>query len=100
MKYARLCLFGLTSAVLAVAVPTAGVARQAYGFTYYPAFTKRHAVVEAATDKGLIVEMIVRCPGGPGIVTFSKVEGLYCGPDHRCARSLQPVVQRLCRQTN
>lgn len=66
-------------------------------FTLYPAFVHRHAVVEAATDKGLVVELIVRCPGGAGILTYSKVERRYCGPDHQCAAVLDDAVRRLCQ---
>jgi hypothetical protein len=66
-------------------------------FTHYPGFVKRHAVIEAATDKGLIVELIVRCPGQPGVLTYSKGDALFCGPDHRCSADLETAVRRLCR---
>jgi hypothetical protein len=53
--------------------------------------------VEATIDKGPILEMIVRCPVGTGILTYSKVEKLYCGPRGGCDKRLEPIVQRLCR---
>ena len=55
------------------------------------------ARIEAAVDKGLIVEMIVRCPDGTGIITYSKVEHLYCSPQHECDSRLAVVAARTCR---
>lgn len=65
-------------------------------FTFYPAFTERRAVVETIIDKGLVAELIVACPEGPGILTYSKVDKLYCGPDHTCGPDLNAAVRRLC----
>lgn len=70
---------------------------QQRGYIHYPAFDRPGGRVELAHDKGLIVEMVVRCRRGAGIVTFSRVEGLYCGPDHRCATSFRQAADRLCR---
>jgi hypothetical protein len=66
-------------------------------FTLYPAFRGDRGAIEAATDKGLIVELIVRCEQGSGILTYSKVEDLYCGPKHRCTSSRKRAIERLCR---
>ncbi len=67
-------------------------------FTGYPAFAKRQTPVEVYHDKGLVVEMIVNCGGGRfGIITLSKVEGVFCGPDHRCVRNLNQAIGRLCQ---
>ena len=63
----------------------------------YPAFIKRGEVVEAYTDRGMIVEMIVRCPTGSGILSYSKVERLYCSSKHVCTKQLQPAVDDTCR---
>lgn len=67
------------------------------GFRYYPGFRNSEAVVEVAHDKGLTVEIIIRCPVGTGIINWSKVERLYCLPDHSCKRSLKAAVRHLCR---
>lgn len=85
----------------------AAVLLAASTFTSYPAFgdgplrpqplKPNHARVEVISDKGLIVEMIVACPKGVAIVTFSKVERLYCAPDGACGRDLGDAVQRSCR---
>lgn len=68
-------------------------------FTAYPEFVEPGAVIEAWTDKGLIVEMIIKCPSGPpsGILTFSKTERLYCLPDHTCLADGHTAIRRFCR---
>ena len=67
----------------------------AAGFTDYPAFLKR-GVIEAYTDRGPIVEMIVRCPVGTGIISYSKIDHLYCSSKLDCFPRLQPAVSRTC----
>ena len=52
--------------------------------------------VEAASDRGPIIEMIVRCPTGTAIISYSKVEHLYCGPRLRCDRRIANVVAEAC----
>lgn len=66
-------------------------------FSDYPAFLQRKGVVEAYTDKGAIVELIVRCPVGTGIMSYSKLEGLYCSSKHRCSARLKRAVEDTCR---
>ena len=65
-------------------------------FTTYPAFRNNSGRVEAVTDKGLMKEYIIGCSSGVGIITFSKFEGLYCTPDHRCSGGLRSAIERLC----
>ncbi|MFT5507522.1 MAG: hypothetical protein ACI89J_000586 [Hyphomicrobiaceae bacterium] len=67
------------------------------GFRYYPGFVQRDAVVEVAHDKGLMVEFIVNCSPGWGIITLSKVERLYCLPDHSCTGNMRTAVRKLCQ---
>lgn len=69
----------------------------AASFIEYPAFVKPGARVEAIVDRGLIKELIVRCPQGTGILSYSKVERTYCTPDWRCAPGLDRAIARLCR---
>lgn len=66
-------------------------------FSDYPAFLKRGGVIEAYTDRGTIVEMIVRCPVGTGILAYSKVEQLYCSSKHKCSPALRAAVDDTCR---
>jgi hypothetical protein len=75
-------------------------------YTAYPAFGDKSGVqpraavtqprIEATTDRGPIVEMIVRCPKGTAIISFSKIERLYCSPKHSCDRSLGTILARTC----
>ncbi len=69
----------------------------ATSFTTYQAFVYPGAIVEAQIDKGLMVEMIIGCSDGAGIITYSKAEGLYCTPDAACYSSVNAAVERLCR---
>jgi hypothetical protein len=75
-------------------------------YTAYPAFGDRSGVqppaaqsqprIEATTDRGPIVEMIVRCPKGTAIISYSKLERLFCSPKQACNRNLGTVVARAC----
>ncbi len=75
-------------------------------YTAYPAFGDRSGVqpraavsqprIEATTDRGPIVEMIVRCSKGTAIISYSRIERLYCSPKHACNRSLGTVLAQTC----
>ncbi len=87
--------------VLALAFLTAN-------FTAYPGFgdrgiatprkAERDARVEATTDKGPIVELIIRCPQGTAIISYSKLERLYCGPKSTCNRQIGYVADHACHR--
>ena len=80
----------------------------AANFTAYPSFgdrgiatprkAERNARIEATTDRGPIVELIVRCPTGTAIISYSKVERLYCGPTHVCNRQINRAVSDACNR--
>lgn len=91
--------FGRAAVLVAMALSVNTTHAKPRAFTHYPAFVKPHAIVETATDRGLIVEIIVRCSRGTGIVRYSKAERVYCGPDHRCHRDLKRAVRRLCQNS-
>ena len=75
-------------------------------FTAYPSFgdrgittprkAERNARIEATVDRGPIVELIVRCPSGTAIISYSKIERLYCGPKHSCNKQINRVVADAC----
>jgi hypothetical protein len=65
-------------------------------FSDYPAFLKRGGVIEAYTDRGPIIELIVRCPVGTGIMSFSKIERLYCSSKWKCTTKLSDAVANTC----
>ena len=66
-------------------------------YSDYPAFVGRGGVVEAYTDRGPIVELIVRCPVGTGIMSYSKIERLYCSSKAHCSSTLKSAVADTCR---
>ncbi len=66
-------------------------------FTIYTPEGRPLPRVEAITDRGPILEMIVHCRrGGTGIISYSKLERLYCGPRGRCSGDREAVIGRLC----
>lgn len=65
-------------------------------YSDYPAFLKRGALVEAYSDRGPIVEMIVRCPVGTGIISYSKIDRRYCSSKMDCFPGLKAAVDRTC----
>ena len=80
---------------LMIKIAAAGLAMAAI-YSDYPAFTKRGGVVEAYTDRGPIVELIVRCPVGTGIISYSKLEKRYCSAKLDCFAGLKAAVARTC----
>ena len=66
-------------------------------YTDYPAFLRRAGIIEAYTDRGPIVEMIVRCPAGTGIMSYSKLERVYCSSKLKCSATLKAAVADTCR---
>lgn len=71
------------------------------GFTFYPAFgdftdQTGDARLEAAIDKGLIYELVVNCGDGTAIVSYSKVERLFCTPVDGCGRNVREAFTRAC----
>ena len=67
------------------------------GFTLYPPPQATKPRIEAITDKGPILEMIVRCPVGSAIISYSKVERLFCGPRLTCGPDRATIVRHACR---
>ena len=65
-------------------------------YTDYPGALSRSSPVEAAIDRGTVVEMIVRCGDGAGIMRFSKVERLFCDPKLRCHAKFAAAHRATC----
>ncbi len=56
------------------------------------------ARIDMIDNKGVVNELLINCGDGrSGILVESKMEGLYCGPDHHCVPNLGRAVARLCR---
>ncbi len=52
--------------------------------------------VEASTDKGPILEIIVRCQSGTAIISYSKIDQKYCTPKLICGTSMAAIVAKSC----
>lgn len=52
--------------------------------------------IEAITDRGPILEMIVQCRKGTAIMSYSKIENVYCGPRGGCTKDRDAIIARLC----
>ena len=63
---------------------------------YAPPSSRPTPRIEAAVDRGPIIELIVRCPAGTAIVTYSKLERTFCGPRGGCAGDRGAVIRRSC----
>lgn len=48
-------------------------------------------------DNGLVTEFAVRCGQVRGILTYSRGEQLFCGPQMRCSPSKLAVLASICR---
>ena len=81
------------------------------GFTTYPGFGDTASPVmprpttsipalkiEALVDRGPIVEMIIRCGAHTAIISYSKVEKLYCTPKMACNSALDKTLAATCGQ--
>ena len=91
MRAALIAAFLLT-------LPTTAIAGN---FNLYPGFLDRDAFVEMTSDKGLIVEIVLRCERKgnrvkAGIMTYSKVEGLYCSSKMLCTRDAEKAADDTC----
>ena len=52
--------------------------------------------IEAIVDKGPTVEMIIRCGPNSAIVSYSKIEKLYCSPKLACDPLLARMLETTC----
>ncbi len=74
----------------------------AANFTLYPGFQDRDALVEMTTDKGLVIEVVLRCDRRDngeviaGIMTYSKIEKLFCSSKNRCFKTPDPAFEDTC----
>ncbi len=76
-------------------VAAIGIAMAAI-FSDYPAFLKHGGVIEAYTDRGPIIEMIVRCKTGTGIISYSKIDHKYCSSKMTCSTSRDTAIAQTC----
>lgn len=75
----------------------------ALGFSFYPSFGDEPSPhidqrVEAAIDKGPIYEIIVSCGEGTAILSYSKVEKLFCTAYGGCMAGQSLAISEACRE--
>jgi hypothetical protein len=66
-------------------------------FIHYPPVRTAPPRVEVVTDRGPILEIVVRCPVGTAIITYSKIERVFCGPKGGCSADRHNVIGKVCR---
>lgn len=66
-------------------------------FNFYPGFVQPKSKVQAIIDKGPVLELIVACQPGEGIISYSKIDRKFCLPDARCYLEGTQAIARLCR---
>ena len=88
---------------LVVTITLAALLNAAHAnFRSYPGFLDPHGTVEMVHDKGLMLELHVRCSRRAdgriqaGIMTYSKVERLFCSSRLRCFRDPVRAVEDTC----
>jgi hypothetical protein len=66
-------------------------------FTDYPGFLDPNSEIEAIVDRGPISELIVKCGPGTAILSYSKIEDLYCTPNGSgCFKSFDAAMSNTC----
>jgi hypothetical protein len=53
--------------------------------------------IEAAFDRGVFIDLIVKCSDGTAIMTYSKVEKVFCSPKGECGTQRDAVIKNACR---
>lgn len=53
--------------------------------------------IDAAIDRGLFVDIIVKCSDGTAIMSFSKIERIFCSPKGQCSTRHDAVIENACR---
>ena len=72
-------------------------ATAASGYIYYPEFIDTKAKVEAVSDLGPVLEVVVKCKTGSAIMSYSKLERTFCTPQWVCYQDLDTAIARSCR---
>lgn len=68
----------------------------AISFIYYPEFVAPNSRIEAVTDLGPVLEVVVKCKNGTAIISFSKVERIFCTPKWKCFADMSTAVSKSC----
>lgn len=66
-------------------------------FTQYaPPGYRRPPRIEVTIDRGPVIELIVRCPAGTAIISYSKLERVYCGAKRGCSGNREEIFRKSC----
>lgn len=80
------------------------VAASTGNFISYPGFDRPENIIEMTTDKGLILEIVLRCGRksngqiSSGVMSYSKIERLYCSSRNNCYTSAKKAVAETCNR--
>ncbi len=67
-------------------------------FSVYPSFGGHPAGsgVEVIVDRGPISELVINCRPGSAIISYSKVERVFCTPSQGCHGTLGAAIEAVC----
>ena len=65
-------------------------------FSDYPGLARSGGDVEAMIDRGLLVEFVIRCPEGTGIVSYSRGDHCYSDARLKCHATLAAARRSVC----
>lgn len=65
-------------------------------FTIYPGNAAPDPRIEAVTRRGPIYELIVKCPSGTAILSYSPIEQRYCTPKWSCMANREAAIAESC----
>lgn len=53
--------------------------------------------IESTVDRGVFVDLIVTCSGGTAILSYSKVERIFCSSRGQCSPRMESAIEDSCR---
>ena len=78
------------------------IAATTSNFISYPGFIHPENIIEMTTDKGLILEIVLRCGRNSngqissGVMSYSKIERLYCSSRNNCYSDAKKAAEETC----
>lgn len=78
------------------------IAATTSNFISYPGFNHPENIIEMTTDKGLILEIVLRCGRNSngqissGVMSYSKIERLYCSSRNNCYSNAKKAAEETC----
>lgn len=94
---------GKLATIATVILAATTVTAASSGLTTNPGSNQTANIIEIALDRGLILEIIVRCrrkrdgQTSIGIITYSRTEHLYCSSNNNCYPNPKKAVAETCK---